>query len=287
MKNFIENGKVKNNVNMNYLKLTTIIKDQPPYFIGSQLRGALGYALKKVTCINPSFRCENCFTSSDCLYYSFYEEKNIFHKYRLDFKLDSQYYDFSLYLFDDYVKKLPYVVSALNIMLTQTGLGKNRVKFNKFDIFLNDENILVDGSIKLPKNYEKTFKIDKICQNISLEFITPLRIKKQNRFVRDDSIELKDIINSIYQREMRLLNKEFKKFPYEIKGTIVKKNLKYKELTRRSNRQKIVMNLGGIIGNIEIKNLSKECYEVLKMGELIGVGKSTVFGLGKIKVEEN
>jgi CRISPR/Cas system endoribonuclease Cas6 (RAMP superfamily) len=46
------------------------------------------------------------------------------------------------------------------------------------------------------------------------------------------------------------------------------------------------MNMGGIVGEIEFKNLNKESYEVLKLGELLGVGKQTVFGLGKIKMEE-
>jgi CRISPR/Cas system endoribonuclease Cas6 (RAMP superfamily) len=45
------------------------------------------------------------------------------------------------------------------------------------------------------------------------------------------------------------------------------------------------MNLGGLIGEIQIKGLNKESFEVLKVGELIGVGKQTVFGLGKIEVE--
>ena len=36
---------------MKYTKISIIIKSEqkPPYFIGSQLRGALGYALKKVS----------------------------------------------------------------------------------------------------------------------------------------------------------------------------------------------------------------------------------------------
>jgi len=86
---------------MKYTKITIIIKDKPPYFIGSQLRGALGYALKKVTCINPSFKCDGCFATNNCLYYEFYEEKNVFHKYRFDFELGKEFYDFSFYLFDD------------------------------------------------------------------------------------------------------------------------------------------------------------------------------------------
>ena len=271
---------------MRYTKLTIIIDEKPPFFIGSQIRGALGYALKKVTCINPAFDCQGCFAQSNCLYYSFYEEKNHPHKYRFDLELGKEYYEFSFYMFDDIVDKLPYVVSAFYTMLTQNGLGKDRVTFKKFDIFINDKSCLKDKDIKLPQNYIKTFQIDKPCQDISLQFVTPLRIKKNNRLLRDDNVELQDIINSIYQRQMQLLGKDFKRFPYEIKGEIVKKELHYKELTRKSNRQKTTMNLGGMMGKIEIKGINKESFEVLKLGELIGVGKSTVFGLGKIKVEE-
>jgi hypothetical protein len=271
---------------MNYTKITVLIKNKPSYFIGSQLRGALGYALKKVTCINPSFECSECFAQNNCLYYSFYEQKNSFLKYRFDFILGLDYYDFNYYLFDNEVQKLPYLISAFSIMLTQNGLGSNRVKYKDFDIFVDDKNCMIDNKIVLPKNYIKTFHIEKIYQNIILEFITPLRIKKDNRFIRDDNIKLQDIINSIYQRQMGLIGRKYKKFPYKIEGEIVKKELSYKELTRKSNRQNTIMNLGGIIGKIQIKGLNKESFEVLKIGELIAVGKSTVFGLGKIKIEE-
>jgi CRISPR/Cas system endoribonuclease Cas6 (RAMP superfamily) len=84
---------------------------------------------------------------------------------------------------------------------------------------------------------------------------------------------------------MRLLGKEYKKFPYPIIGEIVSKELHFKELSRYSNRQKTDMKLGGITGEMKLKNLSIETYNILKVGELIGVGKSTVFGLGKIKIK--
>jgi len=271
---------------VNYTKLSILIKttQKPPYFIGSQLRGALGYALKKVTCINPSYQCNGCFATDNCLYYQFYEEKNSFHKYRFDFELGLEYYNFDFYLFDDACEKLPYVVSAFYIMLTQNGLGKERSTYKDFDMYVNDSSCLDKHQIKLPKEYIKTSQIETFSQDITLKFITPLRIKKENRFVRGDDIELKDIINSIYQRQMRLLGAGYKKFPYKIEGEIVAKELHYKELTRASNRQKTTMNMGGIMGHIKIKNLNKESDEVLKLGELLGVGKQTVFGLGKISI---
>ena len=270
---------------MRYTKTSIIIKDKPPYFIGSQLRGAFGYALKKVTCINPSFKCEGCFAEESCLYYEFYEQKNKPHKYRFDFELGREFYDFSLYLFDDATTKLPYVLSALQMMLSQNGLGRERKTYKEFDLYIDDKAI-DPQNMQIPKDNIKTLQIDNICRDIRIDFKTPLRIKKNNRFIRDDNIELKDIVNSIYQREMQLLGLGYKKFPYPIEGQIVKKDLDYKELTRMSNRQQSTMNMGGIMGTIEIKGINKESYEVLKVGELIGVGKQTVFGLGKIEVEE-
>jgi len=272
---------------MKFTQISILIKpnNHPPYFIGSQLRGALGYALKKVSCINPSFRCEGCFSASSCTYYQFYEQKNSFHKYRFDFELGLAYYDFNLYLYDTATKQLPYIVSALYMMLTKNGLGKERTIYPEFELFINDKQSLKNGELNLPNKYVQELQIDDMHVNVILYLKTPLRIKKGNNFIRDDRLELKDIINSIYQRQMQLLDKGYKKFPYSIQGEIIKKDLYYRELTRMSNRQKTTMNLGGIMGEIEIIGLNKECYEVLKVGELIGVGKQTVFGLGKIKVK--
>jgi len=273
---------------MKYSKLSIIInlETKPPYFIGSQLRGALGYALKKVTCINPSFDCKECFAASNCLYYEFYEEKNKPHNYRFDFELGKSFYEFDFYLFDNACMKLPYVVSAFHMMLTQNGLGKERETYKEFDMYINDKNCFIDGQLKLPKEFIKTFQIDKIYQDIKLQFKTPLRIKKDNRFIKKENIELKDLVNSIYQRQMQLIGQKPKKFPYDIEGKIVKKELYFKELTRMSNRQKTTMNMGGLMGEIEIKGINDKAFHVLKLGELIGAGKQTVFGLGKIKVED-
>lgn len=260
-------------------------KESPPYFIGSQIRGALGYALKKVTCINPSFECNGCFAISNCVYYDFYEKKNITRKYRLGFELGKEYYDFNIFLFEDAAQKLPYIVSAIYVMLTQNGLGKERIKYDDFNLYINGKEAYKEGQFSIPQDFIQTFVPKRVKPNISLEFVSPLRIKKENRFVRDDSIELKDIINSIYQRQMKLTDKKEKSFPYEIKGEIIKKDITYKELTRRSNRQQVNMKLGGIVGSIEITGLTQECSNILQLGEIIGVGKQTVFGLGNISLK--
>ena len=62
-------------------------KLKPPYFTGSMLRGTFGYALKRVTCINPSYRFDGCFAKDNCLYYEFFEKQNSFHPFWFDVNL--------------------------------------------------------------------------------------------------------------------------------------------------------------------------------------------------------
>lgn len=44
------------------------------------------------------------------------------------------------------------------------------------------------------------------------------------------------------------------------------------------------MQLGGIMGEMWISDIDEQSFKLLKLGELIGVGKQTVFGLGKINI---
>ena len=111
---------------MKYHKIEVKINSnlQPPYFMGSMLRGALGFALKRVTCINPSYNCDGCFAKDNCLYYDFYEKQNSFHPFRFDINLASEKFDFTLYLFENACEKLPYILSALHKVLTEIGLTR-------------------------------------------------------------------------------------------------------------------------------------------------------------------
>lgn len=247
---------------MTYIKQTYEIKSAPkPYlFIGSKIRGAFGYALKEEVCVNPSFECKECFAAKECLFYKFYEEQNITHDYRLDFKLHTQKYKFSLLLFGDAQKE-----SAVLHRAMMKSLGE----YKEIDF----------------KEKIKTFKTKKTPKIIKLEFLTPLRIKKQNRFAIKD-IDLLDILLSIHKRKHDLQKLAFEKIEFKEDYKTVTKNLSYQELTRRSNKQNTKMQLGGLMGEMIIKDIDTQIYDLLRFGEVIGVGKSTVFGLGKIKIEE-
>ena len=246
---------------MTYIKQTyNIDTKKPHFFIGSKVRGAFGYALKEEVCINPTFKCKGCFAHKECIFYKFYEEQNTTHNYRLDFKLSSYKYKFSLLLFNDAQKHKDSIATAMLNSLKEN----NEIKF---------------------KEKEKKLKTKKGSKVIKLEFLTPLRIKKQNKFATRD-VELLEILLSIYKRHLELQGLPYKRVKLDTSYITVSKNLRYQELTRRSNKQRTTMNLGGLMGEIIISNVNKEVYNLLKIGEVIGVGKSTVFGLGKIKIED-
>jgi len=245
---------------MTYTKQKYKIKAKKPYlFIGSKIRGIFGYALKEEVCINPSFKCKGCFAQKECLFYKLYEEQNITHQYRLDYKLYDDEYKFSLLLFGGLQNHNEIIKKAM----------MEALKFY--------ENVALKEKIK-------TLKVKKYPSVIKLELLTPLRIKKQNRFAIRD-IELLDILLSIHKRDLELQKLPLKRINIDTNYKIVSKNLKYKDLVRKSNHQNTKMNLGGLMGEMIISNVTKEIYDLLKIGEIIGVGKSCTFGLGKIKIE--
>jgi len=272
---------------MQYYKLEIKIKTQynPSFFIGSMIRGAMGYALKKVTCINPSYQCEGCFAQSSCLYHDFYEKKNSFHNYRFNIELGSTKFDFGLYLFNQACDGLPYVLSALEMMLTQMGLTKYNYTFSDFKVYLNNQSIYENNHFTSFNILPKTFQIDSFCPNIKIRLQTPLRIKKQNKFLRDN-VDLEDILRSIYQKKQEFERIKAFKLDYEPCYTTTLKLLEYKSLVRNSSRQNKRMNMDGMMGEIAVMGIDERSYKLLKLGEVIGVGKQTVMGLGKMKVED-
>jgi CRISPR-associated endoribonuclease Cas6 len=248
---------------MTYTKLIYNLNTKKPYlFIGSKVRGVLGYALKDEVCINPSLKCDGCFASSRCIFYDMYEKQNLQHNYRLDFKLYDEKFKFSILLFNDLQNHKDSINKAVLASLKEYGDIKTKEK-------------------------TKTLKYKKHSPIIKLTFLTPLRIKKQNRFVtRYHEIDINDILLSIHKRDLELSKRPYETLQFHNDLKTVSKYLRYKELTRRSNKQNTKMNLGGLMGEMVLSGVDKKTYDLLKLGEVIGVGKSTVFGLGKFKIED-
>lgn len=256
---------------MKYTKINVKIhtKDKPPYFMGSQLRGAFGYALKNV---------------SLSLYDRLIEEKNIIHPYRFDIRLGMMVQEFSLYLFADLCSEVHMVIVAIDEMIRKIGLGRDKKTYNNYTLMVNDVLVYANGELHNFDDGAIDFIPPKPKKDIILRLDTPLRIKKDGLFVRNEQIEINDILNSIYQRSRAIKGKKHKALPFVPQYKCKSKNIYFKDLTRKSNAQNTKMQLGGIMGDMWLSDLDKKSYKLLKLGELIGVGKQCVFGLGNISI---
>ncbi len=271
-------------MNLTYTKITFVSNYKFPFnFIGSTIRGAFGYGLKRVVCINPSFKCDGCFAKDNCLYYDMYEKT--FNKYRYAFDLSGEL-KFDLYLFEELSNKTPYILSALYKTYKETGILKGRVKIDDFKILVNDD-VVYDGEFRELRIENEEIKMSIVesseLKDITLKFLTPLRIKQNGKYVRGEELNPSSILRSIYHRYLKLKDKEPEKLPFTPDIEIIDKNLKFKDYGRYSNRQKTKMKFGGIVGEMRLK-VDENSYNLFKLGEIIGVGKQVTFGLGNIKV---
>ena len=110
---------------------------KPPYpFIGSTIRGALGYALRQVRCPYIGVNCEECGISERCVYNDFFENVSDTPNFRLDINLNQRSFDFKILLFDYATNCLHHIVIAIQNM-QEIGLGVNRDKFKFTHLSLN------------------------------------------------------------------------------------------------------------------------------------------------------
>ncbi|MGX3012226.1 CRISPR system precrRNA processing endoribonuclease RAMP protein Cas6 [Helicobacter sp. 23-1044] len=272
---------------IDFCKISILSRDEfiPPFFIGSQIRGALGYALKSVVCTKDDGKCESCQSAESCAFFDFYERKNTYHNFCLDFKLGAPRYDFNIYLFESAIQNAPVILASLHKMLCEIGLNINGAReiFKDIVIFVNDKFCFCNDDIKMPLDFRTQLNIDNFTPRAKITFTTPLRIKKNNIFVRDNALSLHDIFSSLHKRKLAIFGKNSESL-HESSAKLISINLKYTELYRKS-RHHNTMNLGGLMGDILIDSLDKQSYTLLKIGELIGLGKQCSFGLGRFTLQ--
>lgn len=294
-----------------------------PIFAASTVRGAFGIALKKTACVQRKWKhdCDHCLLKSTCVYSYLFETKGSINNSQ-NLKLNTPSHPFifdvafndsptkypvnsnitwELTLIGNRVKQmLPYIIFALEKM-GNSGLGKTRGKFEidyilmlgeiNPKIIYNHSTNSLDQDIK-PLEIEPT-NID--ISKIKIEFKTPLRIKKNGKYILDISFE--DLIKNILRRYSILLqyHQDGLDSEFDFENTIKKaSNIKIESINTRwvtynrySGRQKQWIKQSGCIGSIEYSGNITPFMPILEIGTLINIGKGTVFGFGKYQLNHN
>lgn len=306
---------------LRYLKLTLSLEPEdriilPPYK-GSALRGGFGSIFRKTVCVLKKEICLNCLLKDQCAYSYIFEtspprDKKIdfLEKYEAvpkPFVLEppeekktvyerGERINFNLILIGRAVEYLPYFVIVFD-ELGRHGLGKGKGKFLLKEIWKDSKQIYAanEKTMKLtkPELVELPEYFDaKECQNddlVTLEFITPLRIKYQRDLVvvPEFHILIRNILRRLWllyyfhegMKEPSWNHRDIIEAAKEV--AIKEKALKWFDWERYSGRQKTRMLLGGLIGKISYEGKISPFLPLLKAGEILHIGKGTAFGLGK------
>ncbi|GAB1468730.1 CRISPR system precrRNA processing endoribonuclease RAMP protein Cas6 [Candidatus Cloacimonadota bacterium] len=121
---------------------------------------------------------------------------------------------------------------------------------------------------------------------VTLKFLTPLRMKHEGVLMR--SFHWQAFYRGLYYRT-QYLNREFNENSPALPelwedNSEISANMQWQEMYRKSFRQSQKMSLGGLIGEVVIKNPDPQTVGLLRIGTVIQAGKQTTFGLGKYEI---
>lgn len=286
-------------------------------FKGSALRGAFGYALRKVCCAQRRQQCEQCLLAGTCAYsYIFETHKDPAtsskmssrpHPYVLYFPDNGknefqpgEQFSFMLLLFGDKaIGMLPYIIYAI-LQMGNSGLGRgNKSGAGRFIL----KNVQHEDTLIYDDNHKEFNHAGEMpalmvnqntatCSGLKVQFLSPLRMKYNQKFVK--TLDFQTLIRAALRRVSSLEDAYGEGYPdLDYKGLIDQaaeidsklEQTKWQETTRYSNRQKQQMNFGGIIGQAIYQGNITAFMPILHYCAQTHLGKQTAFGLGKITLE--
>jgi len=293
-----------------------------PRYKGSTLRGGFGSTFRKIACVCRDEECKSCLLKPNCPYAYIFETSppentQVLSQYEsitkpfvlqppMDFKTNYQKGEilaFNLVLFGKAIAYLPYFILAFK-ELGDAGIGKFRRPFSLERIvaenpfIAQEEEIYSQSEGKVLNSDLSVNKCDLLAnlQNgsineINIEYQTMTKIKSGDIFVRH--IEFHMLIRALLRRLSSVYyfhhGLEWKiDFPGLIKKAEqverVLDHTRWEDWERYSSRQDAKIKMGGVVGKVIYKGELSEFLPILKLGELLHVGKSSTFGMGRYKI---
>lgn len=308
---------------LRYADLRFVLTPKKPYtlppFLGSTLRGGLASALKKVSCVarrRPS--CSECDFRHACYYALLFETQRpqwaelmpkmetVVHPIVLEPPLKPSKKDstepiiFIVRLFGRATNASPFVIEACR-RLAVYGLGKDRFPFELEEVrdstkrgaLLFHKNGIEHSSY--PRLKTISCELDRPPAQISLYFLTPTRLVKDGKLLRTPTVEalVRAIVFRIkaiaYFHDATRWDFDVETLREAIKGiTITHSQTSFQRLQRVSTRQQRKVPLDGFVGRIRLSGESlKILHPLFVAGQVLHIGKGTVFGLGWYRLVES
>jgi hypothetical protein len=289
-----------------------------PAFKGSTFRGVFGRALKAVVCALKRQECPDCLLRQQCVYTRVFQHvaapgeegrPSPPHPFVISPPLTSRTifaqgepFDFTLLLFGEANQYLPYFVYAFEQM-GQIGLGRGqegrRAGFNLVEvrssagvIYRGEDRCLTGGKESLRElTVTPSCTAPGATTRLTVTLLTPLRLKFDNRLHAELPFHV--LIRAALRRVSSLFTQFGAGEPrLDYKGLVARaqavrttaSTICWFDWQRYSHRQDQAMLLGGMVGEATYEGEVGEFMPLLRLVEIVHLGKATTFGLGKVKV---
>jgi len=292
---------------------------------GNVLRGGFGCVFRRTVCAQPERkRCVGCLLQHQCAYGLLFEPSpppnaEVLQKNeaiprpfliepplegRSNYELDESL-EFGLVLIGRAVKYLPYFVAVFE-ELGRRGIGPNSGRLSLELVTAEtpwsrrSATVYASGVMYNPDLVITTADIEEFAMTLSanrltLDFLTPARLKHKGRWVRDGP-PFHILVKALLGRSSSLsyfhcgqqLEADFRGLiDRAAEGVhIAQCQTDWQDWSRFSGRQKQRVEMGGLVGRVTYEGDLSDYLPLLALGELVHVGKGTVFGNGKYAISQ-
>jgi len=294
-----------------------------PRFKGNILRGAFGATFKRLVCAQKDAQqaCSTCLLQSTCAYSYIFETRRpasaevlhgyteIPHPFVLEPPLDGrtsyqpgETLPLGLILVGRAIAYLPYFIIVLSA-LGEQGLGRQRACYTLSTVHaiqpFSQQEMLVYGdanhslrSHDLSVGWGDISAVDAATvPQVVIRFMTPTRLVSNDHLV--DKPTFQQIIRGLLRRTSSLSYFHCEsRLDVDFAGLIAGArevgcsglDMTWVDWERYSSRQGVRMKLGGFIGEAVYTGELKPFLPLLRLGEIVHVGKASTFGNGKYRL---
>jgi hypothetical protein len=283
-----------------------------PEYAGSALRGVFGHALRRLACVTRERDCKACALYRSCPYPAVFETppppdarrvySEIPHPFVVeppprgarDFAVGAQL-DLHLVLIGPALAQLPLVLMAWQRAL-EIGLGpaEGTARLRCVQVEGEAEPVLADPRSRLREHAAHVAlpAADAAPAEATLEFVTPLRLKRDGHALGVGSLAPADLLMALVRRGAELCELQlghapgwdFAALKRAAAAVAGDKQLAWRDWTRWSNRQRQHMTLGGAVGRWRLAGDLRPFWPLLHLGQWLHVGGKATFGLGQYRL---
>ncbi|NCA70630.1 MAG: CRISPR system precrRNA processing endoribonuclease RAMP protein Cas6 [Sphingobacteriia bacterium] len=296
--------------------LTALDPIRMPDYPGSAWRGLLGHGLRRTACVTRQPTCDGCLLRQSCVYSTLFETpgaeddgySTLPHPFVLDIDPSAprrlapgESFTLTVHLIGAAIAQAPYLIHALG-HAGQLGFGRERSRFAVTGVTREkgpgtedwDEVYTTRGGVY--RTLESTAPTPPpIPPTLQVCLTTPLRIKRNGRFLGARDLSAPDLIQALYRRLRTLARLQggdpdrfdlYRAAELSQSLSLHPRELRWHDWTRYSSRQDARMQFGGLLGEILLDGPAlPELWPALWLGQWTHVGKGTAFGLGGYRVD--